>query len=167
MWLQSLLERQVERRLARWYTMERESPADGWLKMIRRAIGMTAPQLAERLNVTRQGVHELEAREADGSATLSALRRAAEAMNCDLVYAIVPRETLADLLRAQAQRRAASELDRVAHTMRLESQQTGPGEVEELIRERADQLLRGSRRALWRTVNGATPPDRSTGDEDG
>ena len=157
----SLAERQVERRLARWYAMDREPPAEGWLKMIRRAIVMTTPQLAERLGVTRQGVHDLEAREADGSATLSALRKAAGAMNCDLVYAIVPRDSLADMLSAQARRRAASEVDRAAHTMRLESQQTGAGEVEELIRERADQLLRGSRRALWSTVTKVAPPDRS------
>jgi len=123
---------------------------------------MTTSQLAERLGVTRQSVHELEAREADGSATLTALRKAAAAMNCDLVYAIVPRDSLAGMLTAQAQRRAASEVDRAAHTMRLESQQTGAGEVEELIRERADQLLRGSRRALWSTVNNVASPDRST-----
>src|SRR5690349_13565770 len=110
---QSLLERQVDRRLAQWYSVDRESPTGGWIKLIRRAIGMTAPQLAERLDVTRQAVHELEGREASGSATLSALRKAAEAMNCDLVYAIVPRDSLPDLLRTQARNRAASEVDRV------------------------------------------------------
>ncbi len=158
---QRLFERQVERRIAAWYRVDRNAPALGWLHTIRQALGMSAPQLADRIGMTRQGVADLESREQDGSATLAALRKAAEAMNCDLVYAIVPRTSLADLLSSQARKRATEEVNRVAHTMHLENQGTSPGEVDRLIEERADQLLRASRRTLWNAGRGGAGPRQS------
>lgn len=157
--LENLAERQIEKRLEPWYSLNRSSPAQGWLNTIRRALGMSSPQLADRLGMTRQAVADLEARERDGSVSLGALRRAADALHCDLVYAIVPRESLADLLKTQARLRAAAEIRRVAHTMTLESQGTSEGEVTRLIEERTAQLLRGSRRVLWGKVEGHQQPN--------
>jgi len=125
---------------------------------------MSAPQLGDRLGMTRQGVAGLEARERDGSVTLGTLRRVADAMQCDLVYAIVPRKPLPELLRTQARTRAAAEIQRVAHTMALENQGTTGDEVRRLVEERADQLLRESRRSLWnRAEGGRNPGDFSGG----
>ena len=149
---EKLLVRQVERRLEPWASVGRVPPKEGWLHMIRQALGMTAPQLGERIGITRQGVGDLEEREQEGTVTLAALRQAADAMNCDLVYAIVPRKSLTEVLSQQAKRKATEEVDRVAHTMRLENQGTGKEEIKRLIEERADQLARGSRRALWKQV---------------
>jgi predicted DNA-binding mobile mystery protein A len=145
----NLVGRQVEQRLLQWYTVDRQPPAKGWVNTIRQALGMSTSQLAERLGMTRQGVDDLEARERDSSTSLAALKKAADAMDCDFVYAIVPRTSVAESVRGQARRKAAAEMRRVAHTMILENQATTPGEVDRLIEERADQLLRTSRRALW------------------
>ena len=161
----NLLQSQVERRLAPWYALERERPARGWIFTIRKALGMSSAQLADRLGMTRQGVSDLEEREREDTATLSALRKAAEAMNCDLVYAIVPRSELPDVLRNQARRKAIDEIERIAHTMRLENQETGSEEVERLIEERTNQLLGGSRRALWGEGRKPSKPGRSPGDK--
>jgi predicted DNA-binding mobile mystery protein A len=146
---QELMQRQVERRLKEWYDLEKRPPPQGWLATIRKALGMSGVQLSERLGITRQGVASVEARERDGSATISALRKAAEGMQCDLVYAIVPRIRLSDLITQEAERKARAEMRRVAHTMRLEAQGTSSEEVERLIRDRIEQLLRSKRRELW------------------
>ena len=45
--------------------------------------------------VKRQSYAQFEAAEERGSISVASLRRAAEAMNCDLVYYIVPRGSVA------------------------------------------------------------------------
>jgi hypothetical protein len=50
-------------------------------------------------------------------------------MNCDLFVALVPRTSLEQTVREQAQAKAADERDRVIHTMRLEAQQSGVNEA--------------------------------------
>lgn len=149
-----LIERQIERRLELLRDVGRKPPAKGWVHTIRSAIGMSSPELARRIGMTRQGVSEIERRERDGSVSLAVLQKAAEGMDCDLVYAIVPRKSLAELMKEQARKKATDEIRRVVHTMLLENQGTALEETDRLIEERADQLLRGSRRALWSEVPG-------------
>jgi predicted DNA-binding mobile mystery protein A len=55
---------------------------------------MTAAQLATRMGVSQSTVSEMEKAEVRGAIQLSSLKRAAEAMNCMLVYALVPNKTL-------------------------------------------------------------------------
>ena len=90
--------------MARWALDQRTSqltdvglpamPAGGWIRAVREALGMSAPQFAERLGVARQTAQEQEQNEIDGSIRLSTLRRAAEALDCQLVYAFVPKPSL-------------------------------------------------------------------------
>ena len=62
----------------------------GWLKSVRSAIGLSAGEMGCRLGVTRQSIGALERRENDGSITLETLRRAAKALNMELVYGFAP-----------------------------------------------------------------------------
>lgn len=110
---------------------------------------MTAPQLARRLGTTRQAVSALERREVLGTVSLEALRRAAAALDCELVYAVVPRTDLRAMRELQARRYAERQLNRVAHSMRLESQTVDPSEHRRQVAERTDELLRTWSRALW------------------
>jgi len=72
-------------------------PERGWIRAIRDALGINGPQLARRLGVSKQRISVLEKAEIEGGASLNSIRQAADALNCDLVYALVPREgTLAD-----------------------------------------------------------------------
>lgn len=144
-----LLRRQIERRLSTWSQVERQRPRKGWLFIIRQALGMSTAQLAARLGISRQGVADLERRELEDSVTLAALRKTAEAMQCELVYAIIPKTSLVKTLEDQARGKATAEVGRVAHTMRLENQATGKGETEQLIQERMAALLGGRRKQLW------------------
>lgn len=143
--------RQLDAALNRWRSADLPPrPASGWLKAIREALGMTATQLAERLDVTLSTVTRLETSEADDTIRLSTLRRAAEALGCELQYALVPRQSLAGTLESRATEIARSRMAAISHTMALEAQATSRETVEAQTRELAENLLKGSRRVLWR-----------------
>jgi predicted DNA-binding mobile mystery protein A len=144
-----LLIQQIEQRLAPWRSVPRKPPVYGWLRTIRQGLGMSAPQLAQRLGISRQAIADLESREREGAVTLEALSRAAAALDCDLVYAIVPRAELGAVIEAQARARAWDEMKRTAHSMHLEDQAAPTAETERLVRTRAAHLLSKSPRTLW------------------
>ena len=60
-------------------------------------------EITEKLKVNRSGVLDLEAREQKSTATLRSIARMAEAMECNLVYGIVPKN--GKTLEALAERR--------------------------------------------------------------
>jgi predicted DNA-binding mobile mystery protein A len=148
--LKNLRIRQLDKALrATRSAAPRTPPADGWVRAIREALGMTTTHLARRLGTSRQAISELERREVRGTVTLDALRRAADALECDLVYALVPRTDLRAMREHQAKRHAERELGRVAHSMRLEAQYVAPAEHRQQVAERADELLRSWSRRVW------------------
>ena len=65
-------------------------PVRGWIKAIRTALGMSTAQLAKRLRVKQPSVVALEQSETKGTMELATLRRVAAALDCTLVYALVP-----------------------------------------------------------------------------
>ena len=114
---------------------------------------MSTVQLGRRLGLTRQAVSALEHAEAEGSITLKSLRRAADALECDLVYALVPRESLETLLDRQAQAAAAAIVKRASHSMSLERQEVSEQETAAQVQELADRLRSGWSRNLWDKVD--------------
>lgn len=124
-------------------------PPKGWIRAIRDALGMTARQLGARLGVSQPRIAALEKAEVDETATLGSLRRAAEALNCRLVYAIVPDEPLATMIRRQAALKADEQLRRVSHTMRLENQGLTPNDEQRQRELLVTELLGGNLNRLW------------------
>ena len=122
-------------------------PPKGWIRAIRDALGMTGVQLAARMGVRPQTVDALEKSEASGSVQLNSLRRAAEAMDCTLVYALVPNSSLEEAVAARARRIAIRDLARVAHTMKLEAQETGDAGMEARIEAYIRDAIKD--RDLW------------------
>jgi predicted DNA-binding mobile mystery protein A len=131
--------RALDRRLGAVDTGQLAVPARGWVRAIREALGMSQAALAARMGVTASAVAALERSEAAGRAQLESLRRAAEAMECDLIYAFVPRNGLDATVRKAALAQLAPHLRSVSQTMALEDQATGVGndvvnaEVEAII----------------------------------
>jgi predicted DNA-binding mobile mystery protein A len=111
-------------------------PSVGWLRTVREALNMPQRELARRLQVSQPSVQALERREADGAITLDSLERAADALGCDLVYALIPRRPLEETLRDQAQKVAQAQWNAVTQTMALENQSvtSDEGDVAELTR---------------------------------
>jgi predicted DNA-binding mobile mystery protein A len=97
-----LARKNLDRRFSQIVREVMLAPPYGWVRAIREALGMTPQRLATRMGVTRPRVNMLEKAELSGATTLKSLRQAAEAMDCVLVYAIVPRTSLDEILREQA-----------------------------------------------------------------
>jgi predicted DNA-binding mobile mystery protein A len=84
----------------------------GWLRAVRQVVGIPVKEVARRLGVGEWEVYRLEKAESESRIALRTLRRAAEALDCDLVYALTPRKgTLEELAAGQ---RAAREKEREA-----------------------------------------------------
>jgi predicted DNA-binding mobile mystery protein A len=124
-------------------------PPRGWLRAIRDALGLTTKQFARRLGVSQPRVVALERGEVDETVTLASLRRAAEAMDCQLVYAMVPKRPLVDMLRERAEVKADEQIAGVNHTMRLENQALTADDQRRQREILIDQLLRGNLSRLW------------------
>lgn len=84
---------------------------------------MSAADLATRMGISGASVRSLEEKELTGGIRLDSLRRAAEAMDCSLVYAFVPNETLEATVQRQARTILDKQMGRVRQTMALESQE--------------------------------------------
>jgi predicted DNA-binding mobile mystery protein A len=110
---------------------------------------MTTAQLAKRLGVSQPRIVELEQSEVSGRVTLHTLQRAAEALGCRVVYALVPEEPLAETVRTRAEAVAQRRLASVQQTMRLENQSVRDKEASDRLRNQLiDELLRRPAR-LW------------------
>lgn len=125
-----------------------KAPPKGWIRAIRDALGMSSQQLARRASVrSSQSIDDWEKAEINDSIQLKTLRRAAEAMDCILIYALVPKTSLEDAVRSRARKIAMRDLGRVAHTMRLEDQGTGDSDSEAQIDEYIRDNLKD--RDIW------------------
>ena len=126
-------------------------PPAGWLRAIREALGMTSGVLAERLGVTASGARKLEQAEAVDAITLGTLRRVAEALECDLQYALVPRRSLREMRWQQALHQAQQWQQRSSRTMALEAQPVASpsAAANERLEAMAQEILHTSGTRLW------------------
>lgn len=125
-------------------------PPTGWIKAIRTAIGMSMQQLGNKLNVSKQGVMDIEKREKEGSITIKSLREIARAMDMQLVYGFVPNDGSLDaLIEKRATELATQIVLRTANTMKLEDQANSKKRIETAIRERAAAIKNETPKILW------------------
>src|ERR1035437_4812744 len=106
------------------------SPVRGWIKAVREALGMTTAQLARRLGVKQPSVVAIEQSEAKGTIELATLRRVAEALDCTLIFALVPNKPLEAIVRDRARTFARQRLGPVEHSMMLEDQKVKANDAE-------------------------------------
>lgn len=125
-----------------------DRPSDGWIRAVRKSLGMSVRQLATRMRVTQQALSQLEAKELNETVSIKTLRKAAEALNCRLVYALVPNDGgLQGILDKQALMKAKDIVSAVDHTMQLEAQ--GVGNLQQKIKETAEELAKNPNSKLW------------------
>lgn len=126
-----------------------QAPRSGWVRAIREALGMSAQQLGTRVRVRRQTIENLERSEANGKITLDSLNRAAKALGCRVVYALVPEKPLEQMQRDRAREIAESVVRPVSHSMKLEAQSIGKREEQRQKVDLAQKLLQGNPKKLW------------------
>ncbi len=134
-------------------------PPSGWLKAVRGALGMSTTQLAKILGVQHSSVLRLEKREAQGKASIESLRKAARAMNCTLLYSIVPSrefESLEDIVNKRAMALARELMKNAEHTMRLEAQGLSKREVQIQTSQLANELKSKRDLRIWKNMKSRT-----------
>ena len=122
----------------------------GWIRAIRSALGMSIETLAKRMGLSPTALQSLEKGEVSGSSTVRSLRRVADALDCDLVVALVPRKRLEDMIRERAVDVARRRLMKTNRTMALENQAIPEARLEEMAQDLADDLVQRSLRELWK-----------------
>ncbi len=128
-------------------------PPKGWVKAIREALGMTTSQLGKRMKVSQPRAVAVEKAEAQGSITLGSLERAAHALDCRLVYALVPRDSLDEIVRERAAILAKKHLNSVSHTMELEAQGMNKDDEKEQFKRLVEKLVMQPGSKLWQEEN--------------
>jgi len=99
-----------------------ENPAEGWLSTVRKAIGMSGPQLANRVGLTKGAIYQAERNELEGGISLKQMEKLATAMESRFVYAIVPNGSTDEVIFNQATLRANQIVAEAATHMGLEKQ---------------------------------------------
>ena len=116
-------------------------PSKGWIRTIRQALGVSSGELARRLGTSRQLPLQLEKGEAEDRVTLKSLRAAGNALDCDLVYALVPRAgSMQELIENRARAEAKNRVLGVEHSMALENQAVG--RIDEAVEAETRRLVR-------------------------
>lgn len=147
----TLRRRQLDESLLRLRGIKR--PIRGYIHEIRSALEMTTYQLAERMAVSQSTVMDMERNEVNGTISLRSLEKAASALGCRLVYALLPETSLEDMVELQARIRAQELSEVVFRTMALEKQKTSQKDREILVQELAQEVLRKGKRELWKHGN--------------
>jgi transcriptional regulator with XRE-family HTH domain len=66
-------------------------PVGGWLRAVRQELGLAQATVAQQAGLTQQAYAQFEQGETKGTLSLGNLQRSAAAMDCELVYFLVPR----------------------------------------------------------------------------
>lgn len=125
----------------------------GWIKTVRSALGISTRQLAELMGVTVNSVTQLENGETKKTASLKSLTKAADAMDCELVYTIVPKlpnQSFDEVLDKKALALAKKIAAGVPHTMKLEMQEVDRNITEDQIKNLAQDLKKDLDMRLWK-----------------
>lgn len=124
-------------------------PDRGWIRAIREALGMTTAQFGRRMGVSQPRAVAVEKAEVSSKITLDSLERAAEALGCRLVYALVPQQSLETQVQRRARLLAEKHLNSVTHSMALEDQGVEREDTQAQLERLTRKILeaRGSR--LW------------------
>ena len=124
-------------------------PQRGWIKAIREALGMTTAQFGRRMGVSQPRAVAVEKAEVSGKITLNSLERAAEALGCRLVYALVPQKSLDEQVRYRARLHAEKHLSAVAHSMALEDQSVEHQDTQAQLEQLIEKILKAPGSKIW------------------
>jgi predicted DNA-binding mobile mystery protein A len=126
-------------------------PVEGWLTVLRKALGMSGSEVAARAGVSRNAIYQAERNERDGAITIHQMQKLAQAMGGRFVYAIVPDEgRVEDVIRAQARRKAEARVQRAGAHMALEQQALTSAQTAQRIDDLTDELTREIPPDLWK-----------------
>jgi len=116
-------------------------PRLGWIRAVRGGLGMSQSVLGRRLGVSAAAISLLEKSEASETISMGRLANVARALDCTLVYALVPNSSLEETVQRQARSESARTLRYVDATMLLEDQSLSSDRRANQIDQLAAQLI--------------------------
>ncbi len=142
---------QLEKKLEEYKALrELNVPSKGWIYSIRNTLKMTLSQFGSRLGITAQSAREIENREQSGSITLKSISEAAEALNMQFVYCLIPKkDSLSKIIENRAYQLAKEIVSRTSQSMRLENQENLPERLEKAVMEKTKVISDEMPRYLW------------------
>ncbi|HLC07545.1 MAG TPA: mobile mystery protein A [Candidatus Babeliales bacterium] len=145
-----LMRKQVQESLNDFLMLaQKPIPPKGWIRTIRDALGMSSSVLAKRLNCNRANVTLMEQREKKGSISLETLEQVAKALDCKLIYCLVPIESLDKTLEKQARLVARKRVKAINHSMKLEQQGLNQKQLQQQEDDLVKELLQSDPKNLW------------------
>jgi len=101
------------------------------------------------MGISKTTAATLERNEAAETIKLGSLRAVGAALDCDLVYALVPRGSLEESVKRRARLVAERAVGRVSDSMELESQAIPVTERERQVSDLAERLWQELPKELW------------------
>ena len=122
----------------------------GWIQSARLALGMSLKQLAERVGVSVSALTNFEKREQADSVSLATLKKAANAMDMELVYYFKPKDgSIKNAVEKQARKKAQEILNQSNQTMKLEDQETNSSSQELELERLTKDIMSKMPQNLW------------------
>ncbi len=145
----NLLRKQLDSQFSKQGKLAQKMPTEGWIRTLRKSLGITQTQLAQKLNITKQSMASIENSEREGTITLSTLKKVAEVLNCDIQLGLIPRKSLEEIIVQRAWEKAKAIVSRTALHMNLEAQGSNAEFQERQIKELAEEFIRHPDKHLW------------------
>ena len=144
--------KQLDRVLNPWQNIvQNHLYSNNWFQTIREALGISTRYLAKKMDLSPGRIVQLQQAEADGSITLRNLKKAAEHLDCQFVYAFVPKKSLENIIEDRAKKVASEMISSVNHTMSLEQQAVTKTELKEQYEELIKELISSHPKNLWKS----------------
>jgi predicted DNA-binding mobile mystery protein A len=144
---EKLAMRQIERRLQNLRPLAKDAKIrTGWIRYMRQAMLMTLSTLAKAAGLTKATVQQIEKREISGKVTIATMRKIAAAMECEFVYALVPKQELGEFLKKKATVKATHIVRAADVHMTLEDQRVSDSIKDRIDRIAEDLLAKGD---IW------------------
>ena len=125
-------------------------PSEGWLTTMRKALGMSVPQLARRAGVTKAAIYQAERKERERGITIRQMEKLADSLDGRFVYAIVPAHgDIRDRLRVQARAKAERIVRRASSHMALEKQSLTNEQIVQETERLANRLVDDMPSDFW------------------
>jgi len=139
---------QLDRKLKAFSSSE--LPQSGWINIARNTLNITFSYIARKLNTSPQVIKKFEQNEVDGSITINTLKKVADAMDCNLVYAFVPKAgSFENLIDKRAEVVAELLISRASASMDLELQSVNDGDSQNQKTQMKNELKHNLKN-LWK-----------------
>lgn len=149
-WDKKLIRKQLDKKLSKLKPLLKMAvPSGGWIKSIRKGLGLTLEELGSRVGLDRARVYRIEQAEVNGDVQLSTLQKMADGLGVKFVYGFVPEKDLEEIVREQAKKIAKKRLSRIDHSMKLELQGVSDEEQEKELNDLIDKILIEEPKNFW------------------